>query len=36
MKFLFLTTYNVTLEREHFFTIDVWNGLCEHFKQSSD
>lgn len=36
MKLLFLTTYNVTLEREHFFTIDVWNGLCEHFKQSSD
>lgn len=36
MRLLFLTTFNVTLEREHFFTIDVWNGLCEHFKHSSD
>lgn len=36
MRLLFLTTYNVTLAREHFFTIDVWNGLCKHFEQSTD
>lgn len=36
MKLLFLTTYNVTIEREHFFTIDVWNSLCKQFEQRSD
>ena len=36
MKQLFLTTYNVTIEREHFFTIDVWNDLCKHLEQRSD
>lgn len=36
MKLLFLTTYNVTIQREHFFTIDVWNGLCESFNNTAD
>ena len=36
MKLLFLTTYNVPIEKEHFFTIDVWNGLCESFDRSTD
>lgn len=36
MKLLFLTTYNVTLEREHFFTINVWNGLCKHFEYDTE
>lgn len=36
MKLLFLTTYNVTIQREHFFTIDVWNGLCERFNNTAD
>lgn len=27
MKVLFLTTYNVTLKHEHFFTINVWRAL---------
>lgn len=36
MKLLFLTTYNVHYEREHFFTINVWNGLCKQFEQSED
>lgn len=30
MKLLFLTTYNVSLEREHFFTINVWKELSKH------
>lgn len=29
MKILFLTTYNVSLEREHFFTINVWKELSK-------
>lgn len=29
MKVLFLTTYNVTLEREHFFTINVWKAIAK-------
>lgn len=36
MKLLFLTTYNVTIQREHFFTIDVWNGLCDYFNNTDD
>lgn len=36
MKLLFLTTYNVPIEKEHFFTIDVWNGLCERFNKTAD
>lgn len=36
MNLLFLTTYNVPIEREHFFTINVWNCLCEQFDQSAD
>lgn len=36
MKLLFITTYNVTIQREHFFTIDVWNGLYKHFNQKND
>ena len=36
MNLLFLTTYNVTIEREHFFTINVWNELCEQFNQEID
>lgn len=35
MILLFLTTYNITLKREHFFTIDVWNGLCKQFERST-
>lgn len=30
MKLLFLTTFNVRLEEEHFFTINVWNELSRH------
>ncbi|WP_273389149.1 glycosyltransferase [Barnesiella viscericola] len=29
MKLLFLTTYNVSLEREHFFTKNVWKELSK-------
>lgn len=29
MKLLFLTTYNVSLEGEHFFTINVWKELSK-------
>lgn len=29
MKILFLTTYNVSLEREHFFTKNVWKELSK-------
>ena len=29
MKLLFLTTYNVSLEKEHFFTINVWKELSK-------
>lgn len=29
MKLLFLTTFNVSLEREHFFTINVWKELAK-------
>ena len=36
MKLLFLTTYNVTIEREHFFTINVWNELCKQFDSIAD
>lgn len=36
MKLLFLTTSNIPIEREHFFTIAVWNGLCELFSRSTD
>lgn len=36
MKLLFLTTYNVMLEHEHVFTINVWNSLCKHFEQGTD
>ena len=36
MKLLFLTTYNVPIEREHFFTINVWEGLCEQFCLGTD
>lgn len=36
MKLLFLTTYNVTIQREHFFTINVWEGLCKQFFQEND
>lgn len=36
MKLLFLTTYQVTIEQEHFFTIDVWNGLCKQFGLGTD
>lgn len=36
MRLLFLTTYNVTIVREHFFTINVWNGLCKQFEQGID
>lgn len=40
MKILFLTTYNVTLAREHFFTINVWKSLANYHtlrdKQNSD
>ena len=35
MKLLFLTTYNVPIEVEHYFTINVWKGLCEEFTQDS-
>ena len=33
MKVLFLTTYNVPIDKEHFFTKSVWLGLCEHFQK---
>lgn len=36
MKLLFLTTYNIPIDCEHFFTIDVWNGLCKQFEQGTD
>ena len=36
MKLLFLTAYNVPIYSEHFFTINVWEGLCEQFKQRTD
>lgn len=29
MKLVFLTTFNVSLEREHFFTINVWKELAK-------
>lgn len=29
MKLLFLTTFNVSLEQEHFFTINVWKELAK-------
>ena len=31
MKVLFLTTYNVPINKEHFFTKSVWQGLCAYF-----
>lgn len=36
MKLLFLTTYNIPINREHFFTIDVWNALCKQLEQGID
>lgn len=36
MKLLFLTTYNLTIEREHIFTFNVWNGLCKQFASIND
>lgn len=36
MKLLFLTTYNVPIEKEHVFTINVWNGLCDYFNKTDD
>ena len=36
MKLLFLTTYNIAIECEHVFTINVWNGLCDHFNNTDD
>lgn len=32
MKLLFLTTYNVPIEREHIFTRNVWDALCRQFE----
>lgn len=36
MKLLFLTTYNVTIQREHIFTFNVWSGLCKQFASIND
>lgn len=36
MGLLFLTTYNVPIEHEHFFTINVWEELCEQFSRVGD
>lgn len=36
MSLLFLTTYNVPIEHEHFFTINVWEELCEQFSRVGD
>ena len=36
MKLLFLTTYNITIEREHIFTFNVWNELCKQFDSKDD
>ena len=36
MKLLFLTTYSVPIEREHYFTINVWNELCKQFDSNAD
>lgn len=36
MKLLFLTTYRVPIEREHYFTINVWNELCKQFDSNAD
>lgn len=36
MKLLFLTTYNLTIEREHIFTFNVWNELCKQFDSIND
>lgn len=36
MKLLFLTTYNVSIDREHYFTINVWNELCKQFGSGAD
>ena len=36
MKLLFLTTYNLTIEREHIFTFNVWNELCKQFDLRND
>ena len=31
MKLLFLTTLNSSIEKEHVFTRNVWEGLCHKF-----
>lgn len=36
MKLLFLTTYRVPIECEHYFTINVWNELCKQFDSNAD
>ena len=36
MKLLFLTTYRTPIDREHYFTINVWNELCRQFNSSAD
>ena len=36
MKLLFLTTYDVPIDLEHYFTINIWNYLYEQFKQDSN
>lgn len=35
MKLLFLTTYNVSIEKDHFFTRNVWKGLCGQFNSET-
>lgn len=32
MRLLFVTTHNVSIECEHYFTKNVWNSLCEQLK----
>ena len=36
MKLLFLTTYRTPIDREHYFTINVWNELCKQFGSGAD
>ena len=36
MKLLFLTTYKKLINADHFFTRNVWKGLCGQFCESSE